>query len=344
MVIVKKCTYCSKEYTAERSTSKFCGDACKRDSHRTSQPKKQKKDKQVDQCSGSIKGECPDNKVTDRKPNRIKPYRCRKCGTVDSRSNHLNRFLQSTIGLGVIQLITRAGTIETFRNISDLDSYVKMVKRRRAYESTDKQYDFHICHLSPLKGSETVGLTNAHNCIIGLAKLNQKMSNKEIYTEAVDGIHYIYRDSLQNKWEVGTKNESRIREMLVEYFGEGLSVWAKDVGFTPRDASGYKLPIRVREKTFLVMLEQLFGKAAKTLDGDERNSISLAWLNYQYQYLYCFDDELNDEYLGSEEELEAAGIAMQKYLLTGDSEHAGQVEGELKKLVEKDYMDGVSAF
>jgi hypothetical protein len=213
-----------------------------------------------------------------------------------------------------------------------------MVKRRRAYESTDKQYDFHICHLSPLKGSETVGLTNAHNCIIGLAKLNQKMSNKEIYTEAVDGIHYIYRDSLQNKWEVGTKNESRIREMLVEYFGEGLSVWAKGVGFTPRDSSGYKHPIRMREKTFLVMLEQLFGKAAKTLDGDERNSIGLAWLSYQYQYLSGFDEELNDQYLGREEELEAAGIALQKYLMTGDSEHAGQAENELKKLVEKDYM------
>jgi hypothetical protein len=324
--------YCSKEYTAEKSTKKFCSVACRRDSHRSSQPKKQKKDKKEEQCSGSIKGECPENMVTARNPNRIKPYRCMGCRAMDSLSNHQNKFFQSTIGLGVIKLIKRAGTIETFRNISDLDSYVKLVKHRRAYESTDKQYDFHICHLSPLKGSETVGLTNAHNCIIGLAKLNQKMSNKEIYTEGIDGIHYIYRNSLQNKWKIGTRNEKRVRELLVEYFGEGLSAWAKDVKFSPRVASDYKRPTKRRGATFLVMFEQLFGEAAKTLCGDERNSIGLAWTDYQYQYLSEFNEELKDCHFARAEELEAAGIAIQKYLLTGDSEHAGQVINELKKL------------
>jgi hypothetical protein len=338
MVIVKNCMYCGKKYTAERSRSKFCSPECRRDSYRSSQPQKQKRVRQVDQCSGSIKGECPDNKVTDRKPNRIKPYRCRKCGTVDSQSNHLNRFLQSTIGLGVIDVIKRAGTIETFRNISDLDLYVKLVKHRKVYEASSKHADFHICHLHPVNGSETVGLTNVHNCIIGLAKLNLKGGNKEIYTEGGYGIHYVPRNSLQDRWKSESKNHTGIRKLLVEYFGEELSVWTKDVGFSPRVISDYEPRVDKREKTFLVMFEQLFGEAAKTLDSDERNSIGLAWASYQYYYMSGFDEELNIEYLGRAEELEEVGIAINKYLLTGDSEYAGQVIDELKKLTENNNM------
>jgi len=166
-----------------------------------------------------------------------------------------------------------------------------------------------------------------------LAKLNQKLGNKEVYTTGINGVHYISRNNLQNKWKIDQNNKDKVRELLAEYFGEELSVWAKGVGFTPKAASNYKFPIRRQEKTFLIMLKQLFGPAAKTLDGDERNSISLAWLDFQYQYLSTFDVELKDEHFAREEKLEAIGIAMQKYLLTDDSEYAGKAVSELEKLI-----------
>ena len=335
MVVQKKCQHCGNNYTFERSTSKFCGAACRRDNSRiSSTPKHKRKVQQLDQCSGSTEGECLESKTIRHNPTRIGVYRCLGCRAKNSLHNHQKRFFQSTIGLGIIDLIIRAGTIETFRNIADLNSYVELVRRRRAYESSNKQTDFHICHLSPLKGSKTVGLTNENNCIIGLAKLNQKLGNKEVFETGIDGLHYISQDSLQDKWKIGPKNKNRVRALLVEYFGEELSVWAKDVKFSPRVTSNYKFPTRRRERIFPIMFKQLFGVAAKTLDGDERNNISLAWLGFQYQYLTAFDEDLKDEDFSRSDKLEAAGVAMQKYLLIGESEYAEKVVSELEKLTE----------
>lgn len=339
------CINCGNNFTHERSTAKFCSNKCKQAVKNNSKASKRKKKAiQLDKCAGSTQGTCPNNMTTPSKPMRVSPYRCRSCRAVDALYNHQDKFLQSTIGLNVIETVFRAGTVETFQNLQDLDNYVDMLRMRKAYDATRKKADFNICHLSPLKGKNTVGLTNAENCVIGQAEVNRKLGNKNIFTQGIEGIHYLNRDTLNPKWKVAKDEKSKIRGLLVEYFGNDLDIWAKKKRFTPRNSKTYQPPARRSEALFLIIFKQLFGAAAKVLDTEERHNIGLAWQDYQYQYLNKFDEELCDVDFAKDDVLKAAGEAIQSYLLTGNSDDSIKALELLERLIDGPISDQNSSW
>jgi hypothetical protein len=112
------CSNCGNSFTPQRSTAKFCSNKCKQAIKNSSKvPKNKNKPKALDLCSGLINSTCPDKKTTASKPARKSPYKCKSCRAVNSLHNHQNNFLQSTIGVSVIDTIERAGTLETFQSL-----------------------------------------------------------------------------------------------------------------------------------------------------------------------------------------------------------------------------------
>jgi hypothetical protein len=331
------CSNCGNSFTRQRSTAKFCSSKCKqavKNSRKVLQNKKKKQPKALDLCSGSINSTCPDKKTIARKPTRIRPYQCNSCRTVNSLHNHQNNFLQSTIGLSVIDTIARAGTLETFQSLHDLDAYVDMIRLRNSYDATGPKKLLNICHLSPLKGEYTVGLTSAKNCMIGGAAVNKTWGNKEVFSESVEGTHYLNRDRLNPRWKVSKGETDGIRSLIIEYFGSDLDSWAKEKKFTPRGKGIYKPPARKCAATFLIAIKQLFKQASTVLDPDVRHSISLAWITYQYQYLNYFNEHLEDQHFASIDVLDSAGEALQRYLMTGNEDAAWETLDLLTGLID----------
>lgn len=319
----KSCKQCNGIFSAVRSTAQYCSDKCKKAARRSScsQSKARQPKQPPDSCVGSVNGKCPVSKTTPFKASRIKPYRCRTCSSVESSHNHLKRFLQSSICLNVIRCIEQAGTIETFQSLQDLDDYVSMVRLRRSYESNNREEIYwHICHLFPLKSDGTVGLTNSSNCIIGHAQVNIELGNKTVFTQAIEGTHYIQRTSLNDRWKVKKGNLSEARRLIVEYFGEAeLLKWSKAVGFSPVVKSDYKPPAKNREALFYIMYEQV-GIEACMSDVETWIDLASAWTEF------CNQDRMNDgdfvsgDVFARDSQLELVGRALQFGLLEGNVE------------------------
>jgi len=239
--LIRNCQSCESEFEAMRSTAKYCGDTCRKAGQRGKAsskvitPKKPRSDRgKVEVCAGSVDGKCPTQKAAPYYPKRQKEYRCIACRKINSLNNHLSNFIRSSTGIAVVRTIIRAGTLETFAGMDDLDAYVKLIRARRLYESTEKKPDFHICHLVPLKTDNVVGLTNSRNCIIGLAEVNQGLGNKAVFTQAEHGKNYLFKEDLAKRWLVNPNDVEKVKKLLPDYFGPELSEWCRRMSFTPR--------------------------------------------------------------------------------------------------------------
>jgi hypothetical protein len=223
--------------------------------------------------------------------------------------------------------------------MDDLDAYVKLIRARRLYESTEKKPDFHICHLVPLKTDNVVGLTNSRNCIIGLAEVNQGLGNKAVFTQAEHGKNYLFKEDLAKRWLVNPNDVEKVKKLLPDYFGPELSEWCRRMSFTPRDSgSVWDRPHQNREQLFPIMYEALHQEAS-TIEVAHLFDIAAAWTDFANQYADNYKPGWADN-IARDTQLEKAGEALQMYLFTGSVEFAAEAHEIIVEATEERYRQG----
>jgi len=301
----------------------------------------------IRKCVGSINGKCANQAVSKAKAGRKGTYRCMTCIKVNSLERAVDNLFYSNHGRSIINVIRQAGTIETFQAIDDLDFYVSLNKECRSYGSVKSgkvQTEFHRCHLVPANGVDTVGLTNEINMIAGEATVNQSYKNKNLFTQAREGVHYLCRDRLQDRWLVDkTTTTPDIKHMMMERFGVELKEWAKLKRFAPPSKGDYELRAREAEKLIVVMQAQLFSEAGLSINWDleplfnfgQAWSDFLTWAagnrNWEVKYTE-YGMEVEHNYLGADEFLEPVGKMLQEFMFTGDIDWLRRAEDQLAEI------------
>ncbi|VVO86100.1 hypothetical protein PS900_02076 [Pseudomonas fluorescens] len=134
---------------------------------------------------------------------------------------------QSDEWLSVAKECKRAGTIECLQGV-DLVALFALRKAKfktYGYNPETKKSQYHLCHISPAVGKDSVGLLHHLNLFIGTAFHNQKHSN----TSYKDRGLCIPKKQLKSKWKVTEKTSDRVvLDKVVEYLGQVLIDYAKE--------------------------------------------------------------------------------------------------------------------
>lgn len=120
----------------------------------------------------------------------------------------------------------RAGTVEILKDVDLVELFSVYRRRFKCYGwNEDKQKSkFHLCHISPAQGKDTVGLLHHQNLFIGGSLANQVHG-----ATAVEGAGLcIKRSSLKNKWLVDEKAADKaVLTKVKSYLGQKLVEYAK---------------------------------------------------------------------------------------------------------------------
>ncbi|HCS09753.1 MAG TPA: hypothetical protein DIW67_21895 [Pseudomonas sp.] len=184
---VKKCTLCTTEFNTSQIKAKYCPD-------------------------------CRPRKA------RIKTQSDRRFKTAQNR---IERLPQSEEWLWVARECRRAGTVEILQGV-DLVALFAVYKSKfktYGYDSESKKSKFHICHIAPVAGKDSVGLLHHLNLFIGSAFHNQVHSNQSYPDRGL----FISNEKLKRKWKVEGNNSDRtILSKVQQYLGQTLIDYAKD--------------------------------------------------------------------------------------------------------------------
>ncbi len=120
----------------------------------------------------------------------------------------------------------RAGTVEILTDVDLVELFSVYRRRFKCYGwNEDKQKSkFHLCHISPAQGKDTVGLLHHQNLFIGGSLANQVHG-----ATAVEGAGLcIKRSSLKNKWLVDEKaTDKAVLSKVKSFLGKKLVEYAK---------------------------------------------------------------------------------------------------------------------
>lgn len=183
---VRQCATCNTEFTTSQFKAKYCPD-CRKTSYSKTQ-----KDKRLTLAEKRIL-----------------------------------RLPQSNEWLWVAQECKRAGTIECLQgaDIVELFAVRKSRYKTGGYNSETKKSQFHLCHISPAVGEDTVGLLHHLNLFTGTAFHNQTHGNKSYQDRGL----CIPKKKLKAKWKVTDKTSDRVvLDKVTEYLGQVLIDYAKE--------------------------------------------------------------------------------------------------------------------
>jgi hypothetical protein len=152
---------------------------------------------------------------------------CRsKARSIKTANKRIEKLPYSDNWLWIARECERAGTVEILTDV-DLEQLFSVYNRRYqcyGWDSDKKKSKFHLCHISPSKGKDTIGLLHHENLFIGSSLANQVQGNKS-YSNA--GLS-IPKSALQNKWRV-TKGdgEKSVLAKIKKFLGSTLTDYAK---------------------------------------------------------------------------------------------------------------------
>jgi hypothetical protein len=121
----------------------------------------------------------------------------------------------------------RAGTVECLQGVDLVELFaVRNAKYKTyGYNSETKKSQYHLCHISPANGKDTVGLLHHLNLFIGTAFHNQAHSNNSYKDKGL----CIPKKKLKSKWKVTVKTIDRVvLDKVTEYLGQVLIDYAKE--------------------------------------------------------------------------------------------------------------------
>lgn len=183
---VKQCTTCNTEFTTSQIKAKYCTPC------RPKVRQKVKKDKR--------------QTVAEKR---------------------VLRLSQCDEWLWIARECKRAGTVEILQDV-DVSALLAVYKARfktYGYNSQTKKSQYHLCHISPAVGKETVGLLNHRNLFIGTSFHNLKFSNNRYPDRGL----CIPKSRLKSKWKVtDTTSDRVILDKVTEYLGQVLIDYAKE--------------------------------------------------------------------------------------------------------------------
>lgn len=185
----KKCLHCLKPYVTSQVNSKFCSNECK-----------------------------TSKKIQDTKAKRQK-----------LAEKRVVKLPVSEEWLWIAREVRRAGTVECLHGhtVETLEQLFEL--RNYKYKTYDFDFEkrrskFHLCHIQPVKGQNSVGLLHPHNLFIGPSLANQVHSTK-CYPNV--GLN-INRFNLQSRWLIAEDMpDTKVLEKVQKYLGLVLIEYAK---------------------------------------------------------------------------------------------------------------------
>lgn len=121
----------------------------------------------------------------------------------------------------------RAGTVECLQGV-DLVALLALRNAKHktyGYDRETKKSQYHLCHVSPAVGKDTVGLLHHLNLFIGTAFHNQAHSNNSYKDKGL----CIPKKKLKSKWKVTDKTIDRVvLDKVAEYLGQVLIDYARE--------------------------------------------------------------------------------------------------------------------
>lgn len=137
------------------------------------------------------------------------------------------RLSQSDEWLWIARECKRAGTVEILQDV-DIHALLAVYKARfrtYGYNKETKKSQYHLCHISPAAGEESVGLLHHLNLFVGSAFHNQAHGNQSYPDRGL----CIPESKLKAKWKVTDKTSDRaILDKVTEYLGQALIEYAKE--------------------------------------------------------------------------------------------------------------------
>jgi hypothetical protein len=137
------------------------------------------------------------------------------------------RLSQSDEWLWIAKECKRAGTVECLQDV-DIAALLSVRKdkfKTYGYSSETKKSQYHLCHISPAVGEDSVGLLHHQNLFIGTSFHNLKFSNKSYPDRGL----CIPKKQLKSKWKVTKTTSDRVvLEKVTEYLGQVLIDYAKE--------------------------------------------------------------------------------------------------------------------
>lgn len=134
---------------------------------------------------------------------------------------------QSDEWLWVARECRRAGTVEILQDVNLKALFAVYRARFKCYgwNPDTKQSKFHLCHISPVKDKNSIGLLNHLNLFIGNSLPNQVHGNKGHEGKGLS----IPINLLKRKWFVDEKATDRnILDKVAKYLGPVLTEYAKE--------------------------------------------------------------------------------------------------------------------
>ena len=168
----------------------------------------------------------------------------------------------------------RAGTVEVLQGV-DLVELFSLYNRRYkcyGYDSKKKTSKYHLCHISPVKGADSIGLLHHANLFIGTSLANQKFTNKHYANAGLS----IKRSSLKKKWLVADKiTDAQVFTKIKSYLGEKLIEYAKHNKIDRATRLTLALRVSKHESNTLSLeqLEKLSTASLRDLEADLKGKL-----------------------------------------------------------------------
>lgn len=120
----------------------------------------------------------------------------------------------------------RAGTVEVLRGVDLLELFSLYRRRFKCYgwDAEKQKSKFHLCHIAPVSGKDSIGLLHHLNLFIGSRFPNQVHGNNHYEGAGLA----IKRSELLEKWKIGSEtSDETILKKVEKYLGPVLSEYAK---------------------------------------------------------------------------------------------------------------------
>lgn len=245
-------------------------------------------------------------------------YQCNVCKEIQSHTDIVKRFSNSTILLNIWNTSKRAGSLQTFVGLEDLQSYLDMMLKSRGYGFIEKKR-LQVSHLIAVKGNSRLGMTNKHNLVLLLESMNKQLSNKEVFAHGVLNKHYINIDDLDHRWLVGSQSKKEFIQLLENYIGfDELYEWAERNNIKASKRSKKPFEYSSGASLFDVMIKQLVGYHS-WLDSLEIIKFEDALSRYKVAFIkeYKIEDDIESVLFWNHQEDDAIGLLLQEALYRG---------------------------
>ena len=157
--------------------------------------------------------------------------KAKKKSQTDRRLNLAQRRVislpQADEWLWIARECRKAGTVEILKGVDIVALFALRKIRYQTYgwDAETNKSKFHLCHISPVKGMESVGLLHHLNLFIGNSLPNQKFSNKSHKDRGL----CIPKSELKTKWRITAgASDRQVLDKVTNYLGTALIDYAKD--------------------------------------------------------------------------------------------------------------------